>query len=121
MPVAAIQMMLGGDVIGGVLSVVLGTPMFYYFGKRGREINREARNFRRYLRANHHWMSAGGVLTRLAVPVLVVLAVIADILLYDPMIWQDIVMGLFLLAISSLVSTMMSSFGNAFAGSQSAG
>jgi cation transport ATPase len=115
MPIAGFLSIARGDVLAGVAVAVLGTPMFYWMGRKSPELNRDAREYREYLRANHHWASAAGVMVRLAVIGIFVLAVVIQSLFFNPVSWFGIAMlGIFLL-FSSVLSTALSGYGKVFA------
>ncbi len=115
-PYAAIKVALDGEL--GVAAVLLvgGIVMWYLFIKWGLRLNQEARDFRRWLRAEHHWLSSLGVVTRLGFPALLGVAVLTDFIFFDPDPLAQLIGVLGVLGIASMFSVFISGIGNTIRG-----
>lgn len=114
MPIVGVSIMLEGDIVAGVLMIVMGMPIFYLMGKEGAEMNKAARDFRMYLRENHHWMSSGGVMLRLVTIGIMVVAVLGAITVQQTPIWRPVALGMVLLLWLSIISSGVSACGAKF-------
>ncbi|MFH5802106.1 hypothetical protein [Haladaptatus sp. CMAA 1911] len=112
MPVGAVLTILEGDIVAGILMVVLGIPMFGWITYQSRELTTNARTFRAWLRAEHHWLSSVGIFTRLAGIAVVVLAAVVDLfILHSGEVIPEVTAVVGLLVAFSAFSVLFSCIG----------
>ena len=109
-PYAAIKTALEGEVITGLLMLLLGIPMFGYFAFMCLELNYEVQAFRAWLREAHQWLYALGIVARLGFGVLLLVAFYLDVTVFNANIANEFVAILGILLMYSMFSVMMSGF-----------
>lgn len=114
MPVGAFRMAMRGNLLQGVLLVVLAVPLFIWMANEAWQFNEDIHEFRERLRRDHIVLFYTGVGIRLSAVALLILAVFLDITVFArppiPNVLFASVAGIFLAVISVFVSWVVSTF-----------
>ncbi|WP_227357699.1 hypothetical protein [Haladaptatus salinisoli] len=110
-PISAVNIILSGDLVVGLVMLFIGTPMFAGAAYVCRHFIDDIREYRQWLRVEHQWLYALGVVFRLAFVALVVIGTVVDILYFASPPVQTVILAVGVLAAYSALSVLVSAVG----------